>query len=105
MSSATVTLPGIILADGQLRIDQPVQLSPGPVQVCIQSVFSPLTIDSLEAVMERIWASQRSRGHSPRGRAEVDAGIRALRDEAGEELEAVEKLCQASELGRAGAGD
>jgi hypothetical protein len=42
--------------------------------------------------MEEIWAGQRARGHLPRSKAEIDAEIGSLRDEAEEEMLAVERI-------------
>src|SRR5947207_15572078 len=103
MSAPAITVPGIIQQDGQLRLDRPVRLPAGPVQVTIQPV-SPTTepVESLEAVMKRVWAGQKARGHVPRSKEEIDTGIRALRDEAEEEMQAVEKLDRARGQARDG---
>ena len=50
-----------------------------------------LQLDPFWATMEEIWAGQRTRGHSPRSKAEIDAEIASLRDEAEEEMLAVER--------------
>ena len=42
--------------------------------------------------MEELWAGQRARRHVPRSKAEVDAEIAALRNEAEEEMLAVERI-------------
>jgi len=42
--------------------------------------------------MQAIWAGQAARGHVPREKAQIDAEIKALRDEAEEEMQQVERL-------------
>jgi hypothetical protein len=42
--------------------------------------------------MESIWADQRASGRPPRTREEIDAEIEAMRNEAEEEMQAVERL-------------
>jgi hypothetical protein len=41
--------------------------------------------DPFWQMMEGIWAAQKARGHVPRTKAEIDAEVRVLRDEAEEE--------------------
>jgi hypothetical protein len=44
------------------------------------------------AMMESIWADQKARGHVPRSREEIDAEINQMRDDAEDEMQAVERL-------------
>jgi hypothetical protein len=53
------------------------------------------------AVLEQIWADQKARGHVPRTREEIDAEIQQLRDEAEEEMQAVERLHEECQRARA----
>ncbi len=81
MATSEVNVSGRILPDGSLRIDQPIPLPPGEVQVRIQATTSS-TSEAVWTVMEQIWAVQQARGFVPRSREEIDAEIRALRNEA-----------------------
>ncbi len=50
------------------------------------------SLDPFWATMEEIWAGQRARGHVCRSKAEIDAEIVSLRNEAEEEMLAVEQI-------------
>jgi hypothetical protein len=93
MSMNQIVVQGIVESDGTLKLDQPVPLPPGAVEVTIQSLSNTATsLDPFWATMEEIWAGQRERGHVPRSKAEIDAQIASLRDEAEEEMRAVERI-------------
>lgn len=93
MSTHQVVVQGIVDSDGTLRLDQPVPLPPGAVEVTIKPQVETATpLDPFWATMEEIWAGQRLRGHVPRSKAEIDTEIASLRDEAEEEMLAVERI-------------
>jgi len=93
MSMNQIVVQGIVDSDGTLKLDQPVPLPPGAVEVTIQLLSKAATsFDPFWATMEEIWAGQRKRGHSPRSKAEMDAEIASLRVEAEEEMLAVERI-------------
>jgi hypothetical protein len=92
MSVATVVVEGVVEPDGTLELADKLRLPPGRVQVIVQSVAEPVQPDRFWKMMEAIWADQRARGHVPRTREEIDAEIDALRNEAEEEMQAVERL-------------
>jgi hypothetical protein len=48
--------------------------------------------DPFWATMDEIWAGQKARGHLLRSKAEIDASIASLRDDAEEEMLAVERI-------------
>ena len=52
------------------------------------------------ARMQKVWAAQDARGYVPRTREEVDAEINALRDEAEEEMQAIERLHEETQCSR-----
>jgi hypothetical protein len=107
MSMHQIVLQGIVESDGTLKLDQPVPLPPGAVEVTIKQQFETATsLDPFWATMEEIWAGQRLRGHVPRSKAEIDAEIASLRDEAEKEMLAVERIhteCQQASIRRTGA--
>jgi hypothetical protein len=85
---------GTIQADGTLVLDEKLSLPPGRVQVNVQQldqVQGDHRVDFL-ARMEKIWAGQEARGHISRSREEIDADINCLRNDAEEEMKAVERL-------------
>lgn len=92
--SVQVAVQGTVHADGTLQLDDPVRIPPGRVQVSVQPIVEPPPDDPFWATMQRIWADQQARGHVPRPKEEIDAEIRRARDEAAEEMEAVERLRQ-----------
>ncbi|HVS39929.1 MAG TPA: hypothetical protein VMS17_30505 [Gemmataceae bacterium] len=88
-----VVMTGTLQPDGALVLDERPSLPPGRVRVTMQ-VIEPATgpEDGFITRMERVWADQKARGHVPRTREEIDAEINALRDEAEEEMQAIERL-------------
>ena len=93
MSMNPIIVQGIVGSDGTLRLDQSVPLPPGAVEVTIQPLSrTAMSPDPFWATMEEIWAGQRARGHLPRSKAEIDADIASFRDEAEEEMLAVERI-------------
>ena len=93
MSMNQIVMQGIVESDGTLKLDQPVPLPPGAVEVTIQPLSKTASSrDPFWATMEEIWTGQRARGHLPRSKAEMDAEIASLRDEAEEEMLAVERI-------------
>jgi hypothetical protein len=93
MSETQIVVEGALQPDGTLVLDEKPNLPPGRVRVTMQAVPAPVgPEDGFMARMERIWAAQDARGHVPRTREEIDAEINLLRDEAEEEMQAVERL-------------
>jgi len=101
MSDMQIVVEGALQPDGTLVLDEKPNLPPGRVRVTMQAVPpSAGREDGSLAVLQRIWAAQIARGHVPRSREEVDAEINALRDEAEEEMQAVERLHEECQRGR-----
>ena len=93
MSETQVVVTGTLNPDGTLVLDERPHLPPGRVRVTVQAVTQATgSEDGFMARVERVWAEQAARGHVPRTREEIDAEINALRDEAEEEMQAVERL-------------
>ena len=92
MSGTLLNVRGTVRADGTLELDEKLPLPAGPVQVTIQPVDEPMQPDRFWAMMQSIWNDLRASGHTPRPREEIDAEINALRDEAEEEMQAIERL-------------
>jgi len=89
---AEVIVKGTVKPDGSLELDQPVNLPPGDVRVIVQTVAVPArTGENTMAVLERIWAERRAMGMQGRTAAQIDADIRAMRDEWEDRQEEIEK--------------
>jgi hypothetical protein len=93
MELTQVVVDGTLRPDGTLLLDEKPNLPPGRVRVTVQAAAAPVgPEDGVLARLQRIWAEQEARGDAPRTREEVDAEINALRDEAEEEMKAIERL-------------
>jgi len=92
MTSEMLEVYGSVQADGNLVLDEKVNLPAGRVRVTVQTCAKPQSTDPARflAMMETIWAGQKARGHVPRSKEEIDAEVNQLRDEAEEEMQAVE---------------
>lgn len=92
MKAATVVVEGTVQSDGTLEVSQKVDLPAGRVHVTVQPVAEPVQPDRFWKMMESIWAAQLASGRAPRTREEIDAEIKATRDESDEEMQAVARL-------------
>jgi len=92
MSTATVIVEGVVRPDGTLEVPGKLDLPAGRVRVTVQSVPEPTRPDRFWNMMETLWADLRASGRTPRTEEEIDAEIDALRNEAEEEMQAVERL-------------
>jgi hypothetical protein len=90
MNDAAVVVEGRVQPDRTLEVTQKVNLPAGPVQVTVHPVTEPVQPDRFWWTMESIGADQRGRGRPTR--EEFDAEIEAMRNEAEEEMQAVERL-------------
>ena len=91
-NAATVVVEGTVQPDGTLEVTEKVNLPAGRVHVTVQQVAEPVQPDRFWRMMESIWAAQLASGRIPRTREEIDAEIEAMRDEAEEEMQVVERL-------------
>jgi hypothetical protein len=92
MSTVSVIVEGVVKPDGTLEVPQKLDLPAGRVQVTVQWVTEPTQPDRFWNMMESIWADLRAGGRTPRTREEIDAEIDALRNEAEEEMQDVERF-------------
>jgi hypothetical protein len=92
MSAAPLIVEGIVKPDGTLEVPQKLDLPPGRVQVAVQPLTDPTRPDRFWRMMESLWADLGTGGRTPRTREQIDAEIDALRNEAEEEMQAVERL-------------
>jgi hypothetical protein len=92
MNVGTIVVEGTVQPDGTLEVTQKLDLPAGRVHVTVESVVEPVQPDRFWKLMESIWAAQRVSGRIPRTREEIDADLDALRNEAEEEMQAVERL-------------
>jgi hypothetical protein len=107
MSRNQVVLEGTVHADGTLELDEKLPLPAGRVRVTVQTCDVPAPPNQARfwALMERIWADQKARGHVPRTREEIDAEVNQLRDEVEEEARAVERLHEECQRARRQPGE
>ena len=92
MNAAPIVVEGRVQPDGTLEVTQKVDLPAGPVQLTVRPIAEPVQPDRFWRMMESIWADQRASGRTPRTREEIDAEIEVLRNEAEEEMQAVERV-------------
>jgi hypothetical protein len=92
MQPNAVEIEGTVQEDGTLVLEEKLHLPAGRVRVTVQPVSVMTPADQFWAGMRAIWAGQAARGHVPREKAEMDAEIQALRDEAEEEMRELERL-------------
>ena len=86
MTPDTVEIEGMVRKDGTLVLPEKLPLPAGRVRLTVQPISSMTPADQFWAGMHAIWAGQAARGHVPRKKAEINAEIKALRDEAEEEM-------------------
>ncbi len=93
METGPIVVHGLIDPNGILKLDQPLNLPPGEVQVTIQ-VVEPLSRpeNSIWDVMERIWADHKANGFVPRSREDIDAERNAFREEMEDDFSRIEVL-------------
>jgi hypothetical protein len=85
----------MVRPDGTLELSQPIALPPGEVQVTVQPVAAALQSKGKPdacAVLDRICAQRRSLEISGRTREQIDADVRAMRDEWDERQEGLERI-------------
>lgn len=95
MNEMPLTVQGTIRPDGQLELDEPLPLAAGRAEVTIRPLQAPPEADRFWKMMEGIWSDLRAGCRQPRTREQIDAEIKALREEAEEEMQAIERLHEA----------
>ena len=76
--SVTWTVTGTISDAQTVRLNQPLPVSSGEVQVTIE-MTEPAEKPTWLQVLEQIWVDQKARGHVPMTREEIDAFMREER--------------------------
>jgi hypothetical protein len=92
MNAAAVVVEGTVQPDGTLEVIQKVDLPAGRVHVTVQPVAEPAQPDRFWKMMESLWSAPRVGGRIPRTREQMDAELEGLRNEAEDEMQAVERL-------------
>jgi hypothetical protein len=90
MKAAIVTVEGVVKPDGTLEVAGKLDLPAGRVRVTVQSVSETTQPDRFWKMMESLWSDVRAGSRTPRTEDEIDREIDALRNEADEEMRALE---------------
>jgi hypothetical protein len=101
-----IVLRGRVKPDGSLDLELPVSLPPGPVRVTVEPLpeLPAEATDPFWTMMDDIWAGQKARGNLPRGPEQIEAAVKALRDDADAELGEVERIHDECRQSRGQAG-
>jgi hypothetical protein len=86
---------GVVKPDGTLEVTEKLNLPAGQVQVTVRPLSESVQPDRFWKMMETIWSDLQASGRAPRTREAIYKEINALREEAEEEIQAVERLQQA----------
>ena len=91
--NTAITIDGTVRPDGSLEVNGRLTLNPGPVRITIEPLAvqpgEKMSFDDLTALMVKL---HHARGGVSRTREEVDAELNAMRDEAEEEMQAIERI-------------
>ena len=91
MESATIVLEATVTPEGTLQLADKLPLPPGKVRITVEPLQDRQGLGVLE-VLARVHAAQAERGFKGRSKEEIDADVRALRDEWDERMEEIERL-------------
>ena len=92
MNDRGIIVEGVVTPDGSLELKGKLPLPVGRVQVTVQPIPGAPQPERFWKVMETIWSDLRAGGRAPRTKEAIDAEVNALRQEAEEEMQAIEKL-------------
>ncbi len=94
MEMMAVRVKGTVTPDGKLEVAEHLDVAPGPVEVTIKALARDggQPKESVWVILERIRADREARGMRGRTKEEIDADIRAMREEWDEHQEAIEAL-------------
>jgi len=95
VSVTTLVMQGVVKPDGTLEVTEKLKLPAGRVQITVQPLSEPTQSNRFWTMMEAIWSDLRTSGRTSRTREAIDREINALREEAEEEMQAVERLQKA----------
>jgi hypothetical protein len=96
MTIIAVEVQGTLREDGTLVLDDKPNLPPGRVKVSVEPIADYKQTE-IWHFFEQLWAEQSARGHVPRTKEEIDAELKATRQEDEErmqELERIHEECQ-----------
>lgn len=98
----SITIQGMLQADGSLKLDQAPNLPPGPVVVTVEAASTASTAKGgLADVIDEIHKGQLARGYQGRSGDEIEAS----RQEGEGEYEERMKALQAQTISGSSAGD
>ena len=94
MSETVVTLRCRVTPEGDLRLPRRLPMGPGEAEVTVRLLDTELERprEDLMTLLRRIWAENEAEGRVPRAREEIDAEIRAWREQDEERMLAIERL-------------
>jgi hypothetical protein len=87
-----VVIGGTLRPDGTLELDARPSLPPGRVRVTVESQSQSPAKRSLMSVLEEIWAERKALNMPGRTKDEIDAEIKAMRDEWEERQQALDQI-------------
>lgn len=92
MAATHIVVEATLNPDGTLVPDSKLPLPAGRVQLIVQPLPELPAGDPFWQQMRQIWEGQKARRQIPRGKKEIDAEIKSMRDEAEDEMRAIERL-------------
>jgi hypothetical protein len=102
MSTAVVTVEGVVRSDGTVEVAEKVSLPAGKVQVTLVP-WPPLPQDDpFWQMMQKIWDGQKARGHVARSVQEVEAEREAMRAEWDTRMSEITRVQEEADKLRAG---
>jgi hypothetical protein len=99
MTTNAIEVQGILREDGTLVLDDKPNLPPGRVKVTVEPMPDYKQTEIWQ-FFERLWSEQRTRGHIPRTRKEIDAELEASRQEDEKRLQELERIHEECERHR-----
>lgn len=92
MTISSTIVEGVVMPDGTLAVNSKLDIPAGRVRVTVQSLPEPIQPERFWKMMDEIWGAQKAHGQVPRSREEIDAEIDALRNDAEDEMQSLERL-------------
>jgi hypothetical protein len=92
MTNQSIVVEGVVTPDGCLELKGKLPLPVGRVQVTVEPIPGAPKPERFWKLMESIWSDLKTGSRVPRTKEAIDAEVNALRQEAEEEMEAIETL-------------
>jgi hypothetical protein len=102
MSTAVVTVEGVVRSDGTVEVAEKVSLPAGKVQVTLVPWPALPQDDPFWQMMQKIWDGQKARGHVARSVQEVEAEREAMRAEWDTRMSEITRVQEEADKLRAG---